>query len=335
MRWLLVSLAFTTALCGQAVSTGEITGTMLDPDGRPAAGIPVQAVNRNTRAVFRTTVSAKGEFALRNVPPGTYQFTTEVRPNRMLPYSQDNLQVRAGETTRLAVKLEEGITLNTAGDGRDFFAEGARKIVPPAGPTPRMADGKPDFSGYWAAGGPSDMGAPDFQDWAEALSKQRYADHLKDLPTARCLPSGVVRTVTNGVAQRFLQTGGLLVMYAEGQIPRQIFLDGRSHPKDPNPTWFGHSIGHWEDDTLVVDTVGFNDKTWPDSSHPQTERAHVVERYRRTDLGHLELQMRVEDPGALNGPWDLKRTYVLDVHDDIMESICAENEKDVRHMPGQ
>jgi hypothetical protein len=125
-------------------------------------------------------------------------------------------------------------------------------------------------------------------------------------------------------------------MFSEGQLPRQIFLDGRSHPSDPNPTWLGHSVGRWEGDTLVVDSIGFNDKTWLDlNGHPHTEMLHLVEWYRRPDLGHLELELRVEDSGALKKPWIIKRTYNLDPKEDIMEAVCMENEKDAQHLFGK
>jgi hypothetical protein len=230
--------------------------------------------------------------------------------------------------------MEEGTTLNTLGDGRDFFQDVAasRRIVPPAGVTPRMKDGKPDLSGHWSGVGPNDLGAPDFQDWAEALSRKRIADDLRDSPQTQCMPAGVVRTVFTGAAQRVVQTAGLLVMSSEGQLPRQIYLDGRSRAKDLNPTWLGYSIGRWDGDTLIVDSVGFNDKPWADASHSLTEMLHLVERYRRPDLGHLELEMTVEDPGAIKSPWIMKRMYLLNTTDDIMESVCTENEKDARHM---
>ena len=122
-------------------------------------------------------------------------------------------------------------------------------------------------------------------------------------------------------------------MFSEGQFPRQIFLDGRSHPPEPNATWFGHSVGRWNEDTLVVDTIGFNDRSWLDmNGHPHTEMLHVVERYRRPDLGHLELEMIVEDSAALKRPWIIKRTYILDPKDDILEAVCTENEKDALHV---
>ena len=122
-------------------------------------------------------------------------------------------------------------------------------------------------------------------------------------------------------------------MFSEGQLPRQVFLDGRSHPIDPNPTWLGHSVGSWDGDALVIDSIGFNDRSWLDfNGHPHTEMLHVVERYGRPDLGHLELEMTVEDPGALKKPWIIKRTYILDPKEDIMESVCTENEKDAQHV---
>lgn len=201
-------------------------------------------------------------------------------------------------------------------------------MVAPKGETPGMPDGKPDFSCYWTgAGGLSDLGTPDFQDWAEALSKERYANDLRDMPTTRCQPNRVVRTIFQSNAQRFLETRGLFVIYAEGYLPRQIYLDGRSHPIGPNPAWLGHSIVRWEGDTLVVDSVGFNDRPWVDSSHSLTEKLHLVEQYRRPDLGHLELEMTAEDAGALKSPWMIKRTYVLDLNDDIMESVCTGKRK--------
>jgi len=256
------------------------------------------------------------------------------------PYVRDNLQVASGQTVRLDIRLQEGIQLNTLGDGRDFFATMSRR-VPPTGVTPRMPDGRPDFSGYWSQGaGVGDTGPvpqpPELQDWALSLTKERQANDLRDLPSARCLPSGVVFSITAGFAQRIVQTPTLLVMLFEGPPPRQVFLGGRSLTQKQNPTWLGHSVGRWEGDSLVVDSVGFNDKTWLDvTGYPHTEMLHVVERYRRTDLGHLELELSVEDSGALKRPWTLKRVYNLDPQEDILESVCAENEKDAQHQIGK
>jgi hypothetical protein len=113
---------------------------------------------------------------------------------------------------------------------------------------------------------------------------------------------------------------------------RQIYLDGRPHPKDVNPTWTGHSIGDWEGDTLVIDTLGFNGQAWYAGGLSSTESLHVVERYRRPDLGHLELEMTIEDPAVLQKPWRQKRTAHLVSGENIEEYVCAENNKDVQHL---
>src|SRR5579863_6719855 len=346
MRWLIFSVCLAANLPAQPVATGAIAGTVTDPDGRAVGRVPVQAANVATGMAYRATSSATGEYSIAQLPAGTYQLTTEVSTAAFRPFVRDNLPITPGQTVKLDIRLEEGIALNTLGDGRDFFQVTRSGLAPPAGATPRMQDGKPDLSGYWAAGGfgpgaillgaQSDLGAPEFQDWAAELSRKRLADNLRDLPSARCLPGGIVAAVTNGTPERVLQTPRLLVMFSEGQIPRQIFLDGRGHPSDPNPTWLGHSVGRWDGDTLVVDTIGFNDKSWLDlNGHPHTEMLHLVERYRRPDLGHLELELRVEDSEALKRTWIIKRTYNLDPKEDILEAVCMENEKDAQHLFGK
>ena len=345
MQWLILSVSLAVSLAAQQVVTGTIAGTITDPDGRAVPRIPVQAASVATKVVYRATSSVTGEYSIAQLPAGTYRLTAQVSTAAFRPFLRDDLRITPGQTLKFDIRLEEGIALNTLGDGRDFFqvkAAGAGQ-VPPTGAAPRMQDGKPDLSGYWAGGGfgpgailrgaASDLGAPEFEEWAAELSRKRLADNLSDMPSARCLPGGIVSAVTNGMPQKVVQIPGLLVMFADGQFPRQIFLDGRSHPRDPNPTWLGHSVGRWEGDTLVVDSIGFNEKTWLDlNGHPHTERLHVVERYRRPDLGQLELEMRVEDPGALKTPWIVKRTYTLDPNDDVMEAVCMENEKDARHL---
>ncbi len=117
---------------------------------------------------------------------------------------------------------------------------------------------------------------------------------------------------------------------------RQIFMDGRGHPKDMDPTWFGDSTGKWEGDTLVIDTVGFNDKFWfDDAAHPHTEKLRVTERYRRTDFGHLDFEVIIDDPGAYTRPFTLYGHSPLLVNTEIMEYICNENNQDPSHIVGK
>jgi hypothetical protein len=340
MRWLILFSFLASNLTAQQSSTGTISGAITDPDGH-AVRVPVRVVNAANKVAYQGMASAAGEYSIAQLPPGTYRLMVQALANSFRAFTRDNVKVASGQTVKLDIHLEEGIALNTLGDGREFFQDVARansaKLEIPSGSAPRMPDGKPDLSGYWsAAGGSFDPGFAEFQDWAEELARKRQADDLRDLPGARCLPNGIVLGVNNGAPQRIAQIAGLLVMYSEGQLPRQIFLDGRAHPSDPNPTWRGHSIGRWEQDTLVADTIGFNDRPWLDwNGHSQTEMLHVVERYRRRDLGHLELEMTVEDRGALKGSWLIKRTYILDPKEDILENVCTENEKDVSHLVGK
>ena len=168
--------------------------------------------------------------------------------------------------------------------------------------------------------------------------KERQENNLRDIPLARCQPYGITM-FGMFLPFRIMQTAPYLAMISEADTPnyRQFFTDGRPHPKNLDPTWMGHSIGHWEGDTLVVDTVGFNGKTWIDvDGHPYSEKTHIVERYRRPDLGHLEIEFTIEDPSVYVKPFTIKRTADLaPKSDEVMEYICTENNKDVAHFVGK
>ena len=164
-----------------------------------------------------------------------------------------------------------------------------------------MPDGKPDLSGVWLPAIQTDGGfaKPEPLPWAAAVLKQREEDHGKDIPSGHCLPLGVIMS-TFVFPYQLIQAPKALVMLYEGEFPRQVYMDGRRHPKDPNPTWLGHSIGRWEGDTLVVDTVGFNGKVWVGMPGlPSSEMLHITERYTRPDMGHLEVEITVDDPGGV------------------------------------
>jgi hypothetical protein len=215
----------------------------------------------------------------------------------------------------------------------------------PTGPTPRLPNGKPDFSGVWVGGGP----VGDIRDGllpgeevkllpeAEKLMKSRMA---ADDPEARCLPTGVPRVAP--YPWRVVQTPASgepthLYFLFEGNIHsyRQIFMDGRGHPDDLELTWYGHSIGHWEGDTLVIETVGFNDQFWFDFvGHPHSTQLKTIERYTRTDLGTLENVTTVIDPGAYAKPFTIKYNATLRPGWELMEYICNENNQDVEHIRG-
>jgi hypothetical protein len=215
-------------------------------------------------------------------------------------------------------------------------------------PAPHKPDGKPDLSGVWNGDTPNLRNlkylsnlAADFkpgefpiQSWAEALTRQRTPGG-NEWPPARCLPSGVPVLNTGNRMLKIIQQPDLVVMLYEvfGQF-RQIFVDGRTLPKDPNPTWLGYSVGHWDGDVLVVDTVGFNGKTWLDvMGHPATEALHVTERFHRRDFGHLDIQLTIDDPKAYAKPWTVTlQPMQLDPNNELLEDVCNENEKDLKHL---
>jgi len=326
-------LFFLCASVGFAQNGGTITGSVSNLPGEAVANAPVQAINAATNAIYKTASSANGAYTLAQLPSGTYEVS--VAAPGFNPYVQKNVTVAGAQTVRLDIHLTD-YQLDTLGDGREFRVDLISPHATPIGPTPRAADGKPDLSGVWYAQRPVDPGQPEPLPWVDALLRERAANNSKDAPGAHCLTRGV--TAAGALfPYKVVQTPTLLVMLFEDDIPshRQVFLDGRGHPKDPNPSWMGHSIGRWEGDVLVIDTMGFNDRSWLDpQGHPHTEKMRVTERIRRPELGHLEIEFTIDDPGAYKKPWTIKRIADLDLGDEIGEYVC-ENNKDPEHMVGK
>ncbi len=202
-------------------------------------------------------------------------------------------------------------------------------------PAPQTADGKPDLSGLWAMNTPAgyvgniaaDLQPGEIQPWATALYKQRIEDLGKDDPgTIGCLPLGPRHVIGGGTVRlaKFVQTPTLLVVLYEDLAYRQIFLDGRELPKEPNPSWMGYSVGHWDKDTLVVESLGFNDRTWLDfGGHPHTEALRMTERFRRVDFGHISVQMTISDPGAYARSWSIATSMNLAADTELLEYVCT------------
>ena len=205
---------------------------------------------------------------------------------------------------------------------------------PPSGPVPRLADGKPDLRGAWLGGWVGDI--------SRSLAK---GETITLLPGVKMLPriSGSGDDpITNCIAQAPPRARGGYPWRIVMEPPmaffiwevlhdwRQVFMDGRPHPPDLDPTWYGHSIGRWDGDTLVVDTVGFNDKVWlSNTGYPSTDKLHTIERHTRTDLGTLEIEITVDDPGAYAKPFKVASTARLMPNEELMEYICNENNQDI------
>ena len=221
------------------------------------------------------------------------------------------------------------------------LSQGPGSDAPASRSASRLTNGQPDFSGLWQGGGPINdisQGLPKGETLPLLPSARKILESRlsKDDPQASCLPSGVPRVAP--YPWRIVQTPTHIFFLFEANIHsyRQIFMDGRKHPADLDPTWYGHSIGRFDGNTLVVDTIGFNDKFWFDfKGHPHTERLHIVERYTRKDHNTLVNQITIDDPGAYSRPFTVTFTAELaPAGDELMEYICQENNQDVEHLHG-
>jgi hypothetical protein len=209
---------------------------------------------------------------------------------------------------------------------------GAPAGPPPVPPLP--ADGIP-IATFGNAGQGMKDDLP-FQPAALELMKQRRADNSKDNPDAHCLPMGFLQFHNHPEPRKMIQTPGLLIIiYEANEGLRQIFMDGRKLPNkdDIEPWFYGYSIGHWEGDTLVVETTGFNDGQWLDvRGSPMTDAAKVTERFRRPNFGNLEISITVDDPKAYTKPWTVKVNQRIMLDTELIEFICQD--RDASHYVG-
>jgi hypothetical protein len=205
-------------------------------------------------------------------------------------------------------------------------------------------NGKPDLSGVWIVKNSGalfyvtgDLKPEEIQPWAAALYKEREDNYRNDTDGIHCLPPGPKAGIAVGnFPMKIVQSPTLVVVLYEYQtLFRQIFTDGRALPADPNPTWMGYSVGHWDGDTLVVTTAGYNDRTSMDlAGHPHTEALRMTESYHRRDAGHIDLRLTFDDPKSYTRPWTLPVQLDLVPDGELIEYVC-ENERDKPHLVGR
>ena len=216
-------------------------------------------------------------------------------------------------------------------------ADGKPNLTAPA---PRTADGKPDLSGLWVPAIDRyynniriGLDTKDVQPWAQALMEKRVREFGKDSMETLCLPLGPAVVTSPFREATFVQTPKLIAILYEDMTHRRIFMDGRQLEQDPNPSWMGYSVGRWDGDTLVVESNGFNERTWLDfDGHPHSEHLRMNERYRRSDFGHMELQLTIDDPAIYAKPWTVTIPLELSADVEMLEFVCQENEKDRQRM---
>jgi hypothetical protein len=318
---LVVTLFATTVLAQNG--RGTIGGVLTNENG-PLATVEVEARDVTTGAHFSAMTDTSGRYSLA-VPAGTYEVSVAPLGFTTDRFAKDNQIVETGRTITLDIALKNGNDA-VVGDDAAFLAIRARYLNV-KGPLPRTAAGGPDLTGTWQANVDPHPEEAALLPWAAEVMKERIANAFKDLPTSACLPDDPAWTTP--LLYKIVQTPTLLVFLTEAEPHyRQIFLDGRDHPKDVDPTWHGHSIGRWEGETLIVDTVGFNDKSWVTvQGLPHTDQMHIVERFHRTDLAHMTHEISVTDPATFMKPLVWRADWQNAPGEEIFESICNENNK--------
>jgi len=320
----LLLVVATATLFAQA-GRGAIAGRVTTDQGDPAAGVAVQ-VKDAAGKISSAVASKNGEYRLTNLPAGMYEISVPQMGLRTARYAQPNVGVEAGKTLKLDIMLMPN-NFGIIGDDAGFL-QIYNKYANLKGPTPRTSDGHPDFSGVWLANVDPNPQPAQMLPWADAEWNRRRERAFEGMPTSRCLPTDP--TLTLPVFYKIVQTKTLLIhLFEQDPHYREAFLDGRDHPKDLDPTWMGHTIGRWEKDTLVLDTLGLNDKSWLLQATwlPHTEMLHIVERYRRPDLAHLNIDVTIEDPATFVKPVERHVTWLFTPGEEVLEAICAENNK--------
>ena len=215
-------------------------------------------------------------------------------------------------------------------------ADGKPNLTAPA---PRASAGVPDLSGLWRLKPQADV-ARLIKEAGVTEAAQRQHDQFmhelgRDDPSVRCLPLGPRAALTYGFAARVIQSPQVIALLYEDLTYRQIFTDGRELPKDPNPTWLGYSVGRWDGDTLVVTTIGFTERSPLDfEGYPHTEALRLTERFHRTDFGHMEVKVTLEDPGVLARPVTVPMTAEFVPDTELLEYVCQENERSRQRLVG-
>jgi hypothetical protein len=316
----------------------NLTGIVTQPSGAAVADAPIQVKNKANGKVVRTSSLSDGHYTFAELIPGAYDLSL-IMPCCAYSSFAKTVTLLVGQGAQLDIHLTETANGTTLGDDPGRLAALMRKRNKvPSRPVPRTTGGKPDLSGVWVDRGDPYPEAADLLTWAAAIVKERSESLGKDHPHNHCLPgSPPLPGSSVPFIGKFVQTPPLLVLLFE-DVPgfRQIFLDGRAHPSDLEGSWMGHSVGKWEGDTLVVDTVGFSDRVWIGGTqglYPHTDRLRMTERYRRVDYGHMEVGVTFEDSGTFAKPVNAHLKWDLAPQEELLEYVCENNKPE--HLVGK
>jgi hypothetical protein len=274
--------------------------------------------------------------------PGTLSAQWPSYPAAKVPRGPDGKPNLDGPTPRTADGKPDLSGIWDFRNSRGIEGEGPITVDPSLdngtglGPAPRQAF-NPRASQFFNIGATVKGGLP-FRPLAAELRQRRAAENNKDNPDAHCLPLGLMQLHTHPQPRKIIQTPAVTVILYEAQAGiRQILTDGRPlPPRDVQPWWYGYSVGHWEGDTLVVETTGFRDDVWLDvEGSPLTNAGKMTERFRRPNYGNLEIDVTVDDPTVYTKPWTVKIRQKIMPDTELIEFICNENDRSGPHLVGK
>ena len=331
-KFFLSSMTFIACMLSHtSFAQGTIMGSLIDPNGANITGLnqAVILVNTDTGEEYSGLTSLEGDFTVAGLPAGSYDLSFLFRTAMYQSYSEEGVVIVDGETLQHDLNIEWSINLGTIGDDPGMLANDIlRRSGDLSGPAPRLFNGNVDFSGMWVVRQTPDVPRqnPPYQPWAAEMNAELRALNFQNAG-AYCLPQSAVLS-TMGYPWQIIQTADMMIQIMEFVTPgwRQVFLDGRDIPELWNPSWQGHSRGHWEGDTLVVVTSGFNEYTPGFGIH--SDEMVVTERYTRPEIGRMLVEITVDDPEALTESYTNIREFGLVLGEEILEFICAEGNTD-------
>jgi hypothetical protein len=313
-------------------SESRIGGTVYGPEGETVSNAPMQLTNLANENYLRTQSDDSGRYEFAGIIAGSYQLVVSTPLNISVgtyrPYESPTIELAPRENQKFVIRLKQSPSIGTIGDDIAVVSGAIRdRQEIPDLPAPRLPNNKPDFSGVWLIGSAPFPEKPDAYPWAQKLFEERAESDFREHPHTDCLPGDAPIPWGGGspFIMKIVHKPELMVVLLEDYPGyRQIFLDGRTHPDDPNPSWVGHSIGRWDSDVLVVDTIGYNDRGWM-RGYPRTEYLHIVERYTRNEYGTMVVEAMIEDPKVFKKSWKLILPMDLAPQEDLLEYVCENN----------
>jgi hypothetical protein len=340
LRRFFCALTGALLVCGMAQAQpgrASVSGKLIDENGVVITLLEASVTLKDTKTgeVKTAVVKSTGDYEVTGLKAGTYDMLVPIACCMYRTYEQKTITLKNGEKKKLDLNIGWGINLGTIGDDPGQLSMDMRRRAGEIkGPAPRTAEGKVDFSGIWYNVPPpigQQQSRIPMQPWALEIQEKLRKINQQG-PAAYCLPQSAI-PIDLPFPYKVVQTKDLMVHLVEFTTPgyRQVFLDGRPHPPadEWNPAWLGHSVGHYEGDTLVIESTGFNEITPGFGVH--SEQLKIIERWTRPNRGTLEVEIIATDPAAWTGEYRKKLVAGLVPDEEILEFVCPENNLDALH----